>query len=62
MNKTTEEKIDLCIERGLSDYVIRELLSFAYEGELIRFDNIGNPYWNGNGESLDPDVELKFEE
>jgi hypothetical protein len=62
MTKETREKIDALIERGVSDVVLRELLEIAYEAEMIRFDTKGNPYWEGSGESLDPDIELEWED
>ncbi len=62
MNKKIKESIDKYLKRGISDCVARELLIYSYESELICFDDDGNPYWSGSGDSLDPDVELKFEE
>ena len=57
---SVSEKIDLFIENGVTDEVIRQLLHACYDAETIRFDDIGNPYWEASGESLDPDVELDF--
>lgn len=62
MNKEIEKKIDMAVGRGLSDEVIRQMLLELYHAGIIRFDRIGNPYWESCGDSLDPEVELNFED
>jgi hypothetical protein len=62
MKLKTSEYIDKYAERGVSKSVLKMLLWEVYNSELIRFDSKGNPYWNTNGESLDPDVELEWED
>ena len=55
-----QHKIDLVVERGLSDEAIRQMLLELYHAEIIRFDRVGNPYWESCGESIDPEIELDF--
>ena len=62
MNEKNKEFIKKYAARGVSTGVLEILLREAYYSELIRFDPKGNPYWNGRGESLDPNVELDWEE
>jgi hypothetical protein len=62
MKKEVKQKIEKFIERGVSNEVVRQLLMELYHAETIRFDDIGNPYWEASGDPLDSDVELTFED
>ena len=57
---SVSEKIDLFIENGVTDEIVRQLLLECHMAEIIRFDDIGNPYWESCGDPLDPAVELVF--
>jgi hypothetical protein len=57
---TIQEQIDKCMERGVSDSVIRAMLFELYNADIIRFDDAGNPYWDSCGERLDGEEELVF--
>jgi len=59
---TNEENIYRCAQKGLSGPALRFLLEFAVAGEAVGFDDNGNPYCRYDGEPLDSDVELKFED
>lgn len=61
MKLTQKEKIKAAVKRGFSDYAIEQMLEELINAEIIRLDNVGNPYWESNGESIDPDVELVFD-
>lgn len=62
MKKDIEKLINSVVERGLSDQAIKTMLRELYETETINFDDVGNPYWKSCGDSIDPDVELVFED
>jgi hypothetical protein len=62
MKLNIKEKIALAAERGLTEEALKDLFTYLYDNEEIKFDDVGNPYWESCGDPLEPDIELEFEE
>ena len=62
MKLNIKEKIALAAERGLTEDALKSLFEYLYDTEVIRFDDVGNPYWESCGDPLEPDIELEWEE
>ena len=62
MKLNIKEKIALAAERGLTEDALKSLFEYLYDTEVIRFDDVGNPYWESCGDPLEPDIELEFED
>jgi hypothetical protein len=58
---TIEENIDKCMAKGLPDEAIRAMLFELWQSEIIRFEDVENPYWESSGELLDSGEEIIFD-